>query len=139
MPILRFPAWFGVLLGAHFLAVLAHFSHNAEYLPFYPGMPGWLTREQVYLAWLAVTAVGTLALFLSWRKWLASALLGFAVYGALGLDGLFHYTLGLCADHTWVANLTIWAEALTGAGVLLATGFMSPRYLAGRLKAGRAS
>jgi len=40
------------------------------------------------------------------------ALLG--VYGAFGLDGLAHYTLALCSEHTVLANVTIWSEALTG-------------------------
>jgi hypothetical protein len=42
-----------------------------------------------------------------------------AVYGALGLDGLAHYTLGLCSEHTWLANLTIWAEALSGSALAI--------------------
>lgn len=125
----RFPRWFGLLLVAHFLAGLAHFSHNAQYLSFYPGMPAWLTPERVYLAWWGLTAVGGVALCLCWWSWHGSALLGFAVYGALGLDGLMHYKLGLCADHTWVANLTIWAESLTGAVVLVAAVVLAPRYL----------
>jgi len=41
-------------------------------------------------------------------------LLALGVYGALGLDGLLHYRLGLCSQHTLLANLTIWAEATTG-------------------------
>lgn len=126
------PAWpvgFGVLLVAHFLAGLAHFSHNAEFLPFYPGMPDWLTPERVYLAWGAVNAVSALAWGLAWWGWTGCALLVFAVYGALGLDGLLHYTLGLCSEHTWVANLTIVAESITGLCVLLASVVLAWRYL----------
>lgn len=135
----RLPTWFGMLLAAHFLAGLAHFSHNAEYLPFYPGMPAWLTREQVYLAWGAVTAVGALALYLNWRAWMGSALLCFAVYGALGLDGLLHYTLGLCTEHTWVANLTIWSESGTGLLVLLACAVLAWRHVVKRRDVARYS
>lgn len=40
------------------VASLIHFSHNAEYIAFYPNMPAWLTREQVYLVWLAITVPG---------------------------------------------------------------------------------
>lgn len=130
---------FGVLLAAHFLAGLAHFSHNAEFLPFYPGMPDWLTPARVYLAWGAVSAVGALALALAWRRWILCALLVFAVYGALGLDGLLHYTLGLCSEHTWVANLTIVAESLSGLCVLLASAVLAWRYLStGRFTPGGA-
>jgi hypothetical protein len=97
-----------VLVVAYFLASLAHFTHNAEYIAFYPGMPGWLTRETVYLAWLGVTSVGIVAfvLFRFGAHTAAIALLG--VYGALGLDGLAHYTLALCSEHTILANVTIW-------------------------------
>lgn len=123
------PRGFGLLLLAHACAVWAHFSHNAAFLPFYPGMPAWLTPEQVYLAWGAVSAVGVLALTLAWRGRTLSALGVFAVYGALGLDGLLHYTLGLCSEHTAVANLTIAAESLTGLGLVLASAVLAWRYL----------
>lgn len=108
------------LLAAYFTASLAHFAHNAEYIAVYPGMPVWLTRETVYLAWLAVTGVGlagALALRLGVRA--VGAVL-VAAYGALGLGGLAHYTLALCSQHTLVANLTIWAEASTGLAVMVA-------------------
>jgi hypothetical protein len=56
------PAHLWVLIAVYFVASLAHFAHNAEFIAFYPNMPSWLTREQVYLAWLAVMR---LACFLS--------------------------------------------------------------------------
>jgi hypothetical protein len=82
-------------------------------------MPAWLTREKVYLAWLAVTAVGVAGVVAAGLGWsaLGAALLG--GYGALGLAGLQHYALALCSEHTLAANATIWFEALTG--VMLAT------------------
>lgn len=106
------------LLLAYCVASLVHFTHNAEYIALYPNMPAWIAREDVYLAWLAVAAVGA-AGGLMWaigRR--AAALVTLGVYGALGLDGLLHYTLALCSEHTLVMNLTIWFEA--GAGSLLA-------------------
>jgi hypothetical protein len=96
------------------LASLAHFSHNAEYIAFYPGLPVWMTRESVYLAWFGVAAVGLLAwgaYARGWRRVAAGLLL---IYGLLGLDGLLHYTLALCSEHTLVTNITIWAEVLLG-------------------------
>jgi hypothetical protein len=36
------------------------------------------------------------------------------VYGLLGTDGLLHYTLALCSEHTFVTNATIWAEVVLG-------------------------
>ena len=41
-----------------FIANLTHFIHNAEHIAFYPGIPAWLTREKVYLAWLSGVSVG---------------------------------------------------------------------------------
>jgi hypothetical protein len=108
-----------LLAAIYFAATLAHFSHNAEYIAFYPGMPTWLSRETVYVAWLAVTAVGAAALMLAKFRLPALALLCLGVYGALGLDGLAHYTLALCSEHTLLANITIWSEALTGLALLL--------------------
>lgn len=114
----RLPGYVWIVLAIYFVASLAHFSHNAEYIAFYPGMPASLTRETVYLAWLGVTAVGAAGLGV---LTLGAAPLGIALlalYGALGLDGLAHYTLALCSEHTLAANLTIWFES--AAGVALA-------------------
>lgn len=103
-----------VLFAIYTLASLAHFVHNAEFIAFYPGMPAAITRESVYVAWLGVAAIGGLSLLAGRAGWprLAAGLL--CAYGLLGLDGLLHYTLALCSEHTFVTNLTIWAEALLG-------------------------
>jgi hypothetical protein len=106
------------LLGLYGIASLVHFSHNAEYIAFYPNLPAWLTREKVYLAWLVVTGIGAIGAVLVATGSRALAALFFAVYGASGLDGLGHYTLALCSEHTLAMNLTIWFEA--AAGVALA-------------------
>jgi hypothetical protein len=118
-----------VLAGAYFLATLAHFAHNAEYIAFYPGMPASITRETVYLAWLCVTAIGLVS-FGALRLGLpnvAVALLG--LYGAFGLDALLHYTLALCSEHTLTANITIWSEAILGVALLLASAALLGRRL----------
>jgi hypothetical protein len=102
------------LIALYAAASLVHFTHNAEYIALYPNMPSWLTRDNVYLAWLAVTSVGLISgvmRVLGWRTLAASAL---ACYGLLGLTALGHYTLALCSEHTLTMNLTIWAEALAG-------------------------
>jgi hypothetical protein len=99
------------------LASLAHFSHNAEYIAFYPGLPVWMTRESVYLAWLAVAGVGMLSLAAAWRGWPRIAALFLMAYGLLGSDGLLHYTLALCSEHTLATNLTIWAEVVSGVAL----------------------
>lgn len=115
------------LIAVYFAASLAHFGHNAEYLAFYPGMPGWITRETVYLAWLGVTGVGLFGLVLARLALPAVALPLLGLYGAFGLDGLAHYTLALCSEHTLVANLTIWSEAVTGLALLLAAAVLFSR------------
>jgi hypothetical protein len=102
------------LFALYTLASLAHFSHNAEYIAFYPGLPAWMTRESVYLAWLAVASVGLLAVAANWRGWQRIAAVLLFIYGMLGVDGLLHYTLALCSEHTLVTNITIWAEVLLG-------------------------
>jgi hypothetical protein len=86
------------LVAVYFVTTLAHFIYNVEYIAFYPGMPAWLTREQVYLAWLGVTSVGLASFVLSRFGLRALALLAASVYGALGLDALAHYTLALRSE-----------------------------------------
>jgi hypothetical protein len=117
-----FPAYLWGLLAIYFVASLAHFISNAEYIAYYPNMPAWVTRETVYLVWLAITAVGISGLVASR---IGARLLGailIAAYGALGLDGLAHYLVALCGEYTLVMNLTIWSEALSG--LLLALSFV---------------
>jgi hypothetical protein len=110
----RAPGHLSVLVALYFLASLLHFSHNAESIALYPNMPAWISRETVYLAWLAVSAVGVLsgALWMLGCRVMAGVVL--AIYGALGLAALAHYALALCSDHALVMNLTIWFEAVTG-------------------------
>jgi hypothetical protein len=132
-PLLPSPMW--VLVAVYFVASLTHFAHNAEYIAFYPNMPAWLDREEVYLAWLAVSGVGVAALFTARAGWPVAAAVLLAVYGALGLDGLGHYTLALCSEHTLATNLTIWFEVVTGLAVLLAGAVLALRRAAGRMRA----
>ena len=120
------------LVAVYFTASLAHFGHNAQYIAFYPGMPVWLTPGKVWLFWFAVTGVGLTAWLLHRLRLRAPALLLLGVYGALGLDGLLHYSLGLCSQHTLVANLTIWAEATAGLALLLVSAVLLMRHLVAR-------
>ena len=123
------PRHIACLFLIFFAANLTHFVHNAEYIAFYPGLPTWLTREKVYTAWIAGAGIGLVGLLVSrTRLWtLGMALI--AVYGALGLDGLGHYTLALCSEHTLVTNLTIWFEVLSGLCLLLASAAFTGRRL----------
>ena len=106
-----------LLYGA---ASLFHYAHNAEFLNDYPNLPDWLSPALVYGAWLAVTAVGLVGYFLIHRGYRLAGLAVLGGYGALGLDGLAHYSLAPLSAHTFAMNLSIWLEAVTGA-LLLAT------------------
>ena len=59
-----------------------------------------------------------------------------SVYGAFGLDGLGHYTLALCSEHTLATNVTIWSEALAGVLLMLAA---ARRLTASLLPTGRSA
>ena len=131
--ILPRPIWLFVAL--YFAASLAHFSHNAEYIASYPNMPSWLTREQVYVAWLAITGVGVVGFALVRLGWKLAGAACLLAYGALGLDGLAHYSLALCSEHTLATNLTIWAEAATGAALAICCGVLIAANLRARLGA----
>jgi len=108
------------LLLLYGVASLAHFVHNAEFLADYPNLPVWLTRGQVYLAWIGITGVGVLGYLLVRAKY---ELLGFGVlgvYAAIGLDGLLHYGRAPMTAHTATMNLTIWFEVVAASLVLVA-------------------
>ncbi|CAM8652349.1 hypothetical protein MCEMIEM13_01129 [Comamonadaceae bacterium] len=116
-----------LLFVLYTLASLTHFAHNAEYIAFYPGLPVWMTRESVYLAWLAVAGVGGLSLIARHLGWSRLAAVLLVAYGLLGVDGLLHYTLALCSEHTLVTNLTIWAEVLLGVTLACAAALRLKR------------
>lgn len=101
-------------------ASLFHFSHNAEFLGNYPNMPASISRGDVYLAWIALTAVGIAGYALFYFERRTVGLLILAVYAVFGFDGFAHYGLAPMSAHTATMNLTIWLEAAT-AGLLLIT------------------
>ena len=113
-----------LLLALYFIASLTHFAHNAEFIAFYPNMPAFITRETVYWAWLAVSSLGVAGLIVSRMGLHALGALLLMAYGACGLDGLLHYTLALCSEHTLATNLTIWFEVLAGSALALGTASM---------------
>lgn len=114
------PLHLWMLLALYFAASLAHFAHNAEFIAVYPNMPAWITRETVYLAWLSVSCLGVAGLAVLRLGWVALGALLLAAYGATGLDGLAHYTLALCSEHTLATNLTIWFEVASGLTLAIA-------------------
>ncbi|MDB5957893.1 MAG: hypothetical protein JWP60_4501 [Ramlibacter sp.] len=123
------------LLALYAVASLWHFSHNAEYIALYPHMPAWLTREKVYVAWLAVSAVGLAGAGMWVLGWGRAAGVALAFYGLLGLGGLAHYTLALCSEHTLTMNFTIGFEALAGLALAASVAWHFARRLTGNNEA----
>lgn len=114
------------LMTLYCAASLLHFAHNAECLAEYPNLPAWLTRSQVYAAWLGVTAVGALGHLVRRAGYELAGLALVGTYAALGFDGLLHYGRAPITAHTTAMNLTIWFEVATaalllGAALVLAT------------------
>jgi len=111
--------WLGGLLLLYLAASLLHFVHNAEYLGDYPNLPTWLGRADVYLAWLALAAVGAAGwiLYRIGRRLAGLVLIG--AYAVSGFDGLLHYTRAPFAAHTPAMNFTIWFEVVAAALLLL--------------------
>ena len=103
------------------VASFIHFFHNAEYLRQYPNMPAWISRAQVYAAWLGISAVGAIGILVIRSRFAPAGLVLIAAYAALGFDGLAHYALAPIAAHTSVMNLTIWFEVAAAAALLVAT------------------
>ncbi len=115
----RIPKFLLIALAVYCLASLAHFAHNAEFLADYPNLPAWFTRSKVYLAWVAVTAVGALGTILFILRLRLIGLLTIAAYATLGFAGLDHYWVAPVSAHSMGMNVTIWFE-VAAAGVLLA-------------------
>ena len=79
---------------------------------------GSVARD-VYLAWLALAAVGAAGwvLYRTGRRLAGLVLIG--AYAAFGFDGLLHYTRAPFAAHTPAMNFTIWFEVAAAALLLL--------------------
>lgn len=115
----RVPGHIRALLAVYGVASLVHFSHNAEYIAFYPNMPASITRENVYVVWLVITLVGVAGMAFARIGWRGVGLACLVAYGLLGLDGLGHYALALCSQHTLAMNLTIWFEVVAGIALAM--------------------
>jgi len=118
-----------VLGVVYAVASLIHFAHNAEYLSAYPNLPAWLTRAQVYVAWLAITAIGAIGYALHRRGGTLLGLVLIGVYAAIGLDGLLHYDRAPFAEHTAAMNGTILFEVAAAACLLVTVAAVLVRHL----------
>jgi hypothetical protein len=108
-----------ILCLAYAAASLIHFAHNAEFLADYPNMPEWLSRSEVYVAWLGLTAVGVAGYLLVRRGVQRAGLLVIALYAALGFDSLTHYLVAPFAAHTAMMHFTIWLNVIAAALLLI--------------------
>ena len=113
----RIPSYLFALLGIYCVASLIHFAHNAEFLSAYPNLPAWLTRSEVYLSWLVVTAVGLAGILLFQFGLRALGLLLIAGYAALGFAGPDHYSVASISAHTLAMNATIWFDGSSRSAV----------------------
>lgn len=103
------------LLLLYCAASLLHFAHNAEYVADYPNLPGWISRQSIYVAWCAIFLTGFCGYLLFRSGRTIPGLILLAIYTALGFDGLLHYGRAPISSHSFGMNLTIWIEVLTAA------------------------
>ena len=77
-----------------------------------------ITKDSVWIAWIAFTAFGVAGwlLYRRGRIALASALL--AVYSLSGLIGIGHYTASGMSELAWWRHVHIWVDILCGVAVL---------------------
>jgi hypothetical protein len=107
------------LLLIYSAASLLHFLHNAVYLHDYPNLPLWLTAGGVMGAWMIEAGTGVVGYLLYTRGRRTGGLITIAVYAALGLAALDHYTVAPVSAHTVAMNLTILLEVATAVGLLV--------------------
>jgi hypothetical protein len=120
-PSARIPGYLLTLLVIYCAASLVHFVHNAEFVSAYPNLPPWLTRSKVYLAWLAITAVGAVGIVFLKAGLRLPGLLLIAGYAALGFAGLDHYWVAPLSAHTLAMNATIGFEVAAAAALMVVT------------------
>ena len=108
-----------IILSIYCLASLIHFVHNAVFIEYYPNLPDWITKLGVYVTWLGITSIGIAGYLLFSYGKIYLGLVLCAVYGAIGLDGLGHYSFAPISEHTFMMNSTIWLEAATGILVVV--------------------
>lgn len=117
------------LLALYVSASLLHFTHNAEFVSAYPGLPGWITRSSVYLVWIATTAAGLSGYLLHRRGARIAGFVLLCFYAVVGLDGLLHYTLAPMHAHSHGMNFTIWFEVAVASILLLYLAFKAKKLI----------
>jgi hypothetical protein len=122
-----------LLLFVYLAASLVHFAHNAEFLSDYPNLPDWLSRSDVYFAWVGVAAIGLGGFALYLRGWETAGLLLIGLHAASGFDGLLHYSRAAFDAHTAAMNFTIWFEVVAAAILLVTVVFALVKRLHSRV------
>ena len=118
----------------HLATTLSHFAHNALRLRDYPGLPDDWTSLGVMLAWLPIALLGITGLvLLQARRPAARPVL--ATFAVLGFAGFGHYALAPFGSHTLVMHLAIFAEAMSGAALLVCLWLCLKGTVPGRPKA----
>jgi hypothetical protein len=112
-------------------ASLLHFVHNAEFIADYPNLPLWISRKSIYLSWFAIFAIGLCGYLLYRGRYAFMGLVLMAIYAALGLDGLLHYSRAPLAAHSAGMNATIWIEVVTALMTLAAVSWITADHLRG--------
>jgi hypothetical protein len=118
-----------IALLVYCAASLVHFSHNAIFVDAYPNLPDSITPVRIWAVWLAEAAIGLTGYVLFRNGFRRTGLALVALYAALAFDGLAHYSLAPMSAHTVAMNVTIWAEVVAGAIllVLAVLGLLSTR------------
>jgi len=110
--------WLMIFLIIYCSASLLHFIHNGVFIDEYPNLPGWISTNGVYLTWFGITGIGIVGYLLMHHGKRFIGLVTCGIYGAIGLDGLGHYSLAPISAHTFTMNFTIWLEAISAIIVL---------------------
>jgi hypothetical protein len=113
-----------LLYGA---ASLAHFTHNAVYLKFYPKMPAWLTPLGVLASWLVIAGTGAVGYWLLRKGLKVIGLTAIALYAATGFAALDHYAIAPVSAHSMAMNATIIGEVVAASVLLVVTAWMAFR------------
>jgi len=126
--------WLLIILIVYCSASLLHFLHNGVYIDEYPNLPDWISAGGVYITWFGITGIGIVGYLLIYYGKRFIGLVICAVYGAIGLDGLGHYSLAPISAHTFTMNFTIWLEAITAMIVLVVVISMMINHFRSRLQ-----
>ena len=109
-------ALFRVLVASVVLTTI-HYTDNYLYFDEYP-QPESLQRWHVYVAWLALTAVGIAGYALYERGYALPSYVCLVVYSYTGLSSLGHYLYGSLDEFTAKQHGFILVDGLSGAAVL---------------------